>query len=135
MKLIIAYVKEERFTQVKSELDKADVHRMSVSRIRGSGQQKGYVESYRGAKKEINLMPKIRLEIAINDSFVEKVVGAISEGARTGSIGDGKILVLPLEDCVRIRTGEHGIKAIGGKSEELEKERDMAFSKSVGKTK
>lgn len=135
MKLIIAYVKEERFPDVKRALDKAEVFRVSVSRIRGSGQQKGYVESYRGVKAEVHLLPKIRLEMAVNDSFVEKTIGAIIEGARTGEIGDGKILVLPLEECIRIRDGERGIRAIGGSSEELEMEENIAFSKSIGKTK
>jgi nitrogen regulatory protein P-II 1 len=133
MKLIIAYIKEERFKDVKEELDKAGVLRASVSRIKGSGQQNGYVESYRGVKEEVHLLPKIRIETAVNDSFVEKTVDAIVRGARTGNIGDGKILILPLDECIRIRTGERGIVAIGGSSQELEKERNIAFSKKADK--
>ena len=122
MKLIIAYIKQERLADVKAELEKADVYRLTVSRVKGSGQQGGYVESYRGVKAEINLLPKLRLEIAVNDSFVETAVDAIIRGAKTGNIGDGKIFVLPMEGCIRIRTGERGIKAIGGGSKELEAE-------------
>jgi nitrogen regulatory protein P-II 2 len=135
MKLIIAYIKEERFKEVKAELERADVLRVSVSRVKGSGQQQGYVESYRGVKEEVHLLPKIRLEMAVNDSFVEKTINAIIKGAKTGSVGDGKIFVLPLEECIRIRTGERGMGAIGGSSEELERERGIAFSKSIGKNK
>jgi len=120
MKLITAYIQPERFQNVKEELDEVEVHRMSVSRVKGCGQQKGYMESYRGVKTEIHLLPKIRLEIGVNDSFVEKAVDAIIKGARTGNIGDGKIFILPVEDCIRIRTGERGVKAIGGSSEEAE---------------
>jgi len=118
MKLIIAYIQPERFQRVKEELDKVEVHKMSVSRVKGCGQQKGYMESYRGVKAEIHLLPKVRIEIAVNDSFVDKTLDAVIKGARTGHIGDGKIFVLPLEDCIRIRTGERGVKAIGGASEE-----------------
>jgi len=121
MKLVIAYIREEQFSEVKQELDESEVHRMSVSRVKGIGEQKGYIESYRGIKKEIRLTPKIRIEMAVNDSFVEKAIEAVIKGAKTGKIGDGKIFVLPLEDCIRIRTGERGVKAIGGSSKELGK--------------
>lgn len=116
MKLIIAYIKPEKLDEVKKELNSREVYRMSVSRARGCGQSKGYVESYRGAKKEINLLPKIRLEIAVNDDFVETAIEGVIEAARTGTIGDGKIFVLPLEECIRIRTGEKGPDSIGGES-------------------
>jgi nitrogen regulatory protein P-II 1 len=131
MKLIVAYVKEERFSDVKKSLFDADVHRMSVSKVKGCGEQKGYTESYRGVKAEINLLPKIRIGIAVNDSFVDKTVDAIVKGARTGKVGDGKIFVLPMEECIRIRTGERGIKAIGGSSEEIEHEQQIAMSKKA----
>jgi nitrogen regulatory protein P-II 1 len=122
MKLVIAYIPEERFAEVKQSLFDADVHRMSVSKVKGCGEQKGYVESFRGVKAEVNLLPKLKIEIGVNDSFVERAVDAIAKGARTGRIGDGKIFVIPIEECVRIRTGERGIKAIGGSSKELELE-------------
>ena len=79
----------------------------------GCGEQQGYAESYRGIKFEINLLKKVRLEIAVNDGFVEGTIEAIVEGAKSGRIGDGKILVLDLPECVRIRTGERGTEAIG----------------------
>lgn len=135
MKLIIAYVKPERFKEVKKELFKADVTKMSVSKARGCGQQQGFIEIFRGSVQEVNLLPKIRIEIAVNDSFVEKTIDAIVRGAKTEEVGDGKIFVLPLDDCVRIRTGERGVGAIGGSSVELEREKGIAFSKSIGKSK
>ncbi len=113
MKLIVAYVKPERFKSVKMELYKAEVFKMSVTQARGCGTQKGFVEILRGSAEEVNLLPKIRLEIAVNDNFVQPTIDAIIKGARTGEIGDGKIFVLPLEHCIRIRTGETGGKAIG----------------------
>ena len=113
MKLIIAYVKPERFKEVKKELYKAEVFKMSVTNSRGCGQQKGFTEIFRATTQEVNLLPKIRIEIAVNDDFVEPTIQAITAGAKTGEIGDGKIFVLPLEDCIRIRTGETGKKAIG----------------------
>jgi len=113
MKLIIAYIKPEKLTAVKQSLYEAEVFKMSVTNSLGCGQQKGYHETYRGAEIEVNLLKKIRLEIAVNDDFVEATIEAIITGARTGSIGDGKIFVLPLEKCVRIRTGETGNGAIG----------------------
>lgn len=117
MKLIIAYIQTEVLDKVKKELDKREVHRMSVTRARGCGEGKGYVESYRGAKKEINLLPKLRLEVAVNDDFVDTTVEGIVVAAKTGSVGDGKIFILPVEECIRIRTGEKGPSAIGGQSE------------------
>ena len=112
MKLIIAYIKPERLNAVKQELYKRNVFKMSVSNALG-WQQKGYVEAYRGAMAEVNLLKKVRLAIGVNDDFVETTLEGIIAGARTGRIGDGKIFVLPMEDCIRIRTGEHGPDAIG----------------------
>ncbi|MDA1085786.1 MAG: P-II family nitrogen regulator [Verrucomicrobia bacterium] len=114
MKLITAYIQPERLSQVKQSLYQKEVHRMSVTNALGCGQQKGYEEHYRGADVEVNLLKKMRLEVAVNDEFVEPVIEAIIEGARTGNIGDGKIFVTELSDCVRIRTGERGKDAIGG---------------------
>jgi len=135
MKLIIAYVKPEQFKRVKKALYDAEVFKLSVTKSRGCGQQKGFTEVFRGITPEVMLLPKIRIEIAVNDSFVERTISAIIKGAKTGDgeIGDGKIFVLPLEDCIRIRTGERGISAIGGTSEEVKREHAIAFSKSVGK--
>ena len=113
MKLIIAYIKSERLNAVKQELYKRDIFKISVTNALGCGQQKGYQETYRGAISEVNLLKKVRLAIAVNDDFIEITVEGIIAGARTGKIGDGKIFVLPLTDCIRIRTGEHGEEAIG----------------------
>lgn len=113
MKLITAYIQPEKLNDVKQELFKADVHKMSVTNALGCGQQKGFHESYRGVDIEVNLLKKIRMEIAVNEEFVKKTVEAIIAGARSGNIGDGKIFVTSLEECYRIRTGETGKDAIG----------------------
>ncbi len=113
MKLIIAYIQPHKLEDVKKALAEANVGKMSVTNSLGCGAQMGYEESYRGIKFEVNLMKKIRLEIAINQDFLEKTVKAIIFSARTGEIGDGKIFVLDMADCIRIRTGEHGRNAIG----------------------
>ncbi|MCS7306133.1 MAG: P-II family nitrogen regulator [Thermoguttaceae bacterium] len=113
MKLIIAYIQPEKLNDVKQALYAAEVYKMSVTNALGCGQQRGYRESYRGVDIEVNLLKKVRLEIAVNDNFVKPTVDAIIKGARTGNIGDGKIFILPLEECIRIRTGETGSVAIG----------------------
>jgi nitrogen regulatory protein P-II 1 len=113
MKLIIAYIQPERLTSVKQALYDAEIFKMSVTNALGCGQQKGYHETYRGADIEVNLLKKIRLEIAVNSEFVDATVNALIKGARTGSIGDGKIFILDLPECIRIRTGEKGTDAIG----------------------
>ncbi len=113
MKLIIALIQPERLPDVKDSLYRADVYKMTVTNAIGCGQQRGYTEMYRGAVEEINLLKKVRLEIAVNEDFVDKTVNAIIEGARTGNIGDGKIFILDLGECIRIRTGEKGHDAIG----------------------
>ena len=113
MRLIIAYIQPERLNDVKQALYAAEVYKISVTNALGCGQQKGYHETYRGVDIEVNLLKKVRLEIAVNEGFVQPTVDAIVSGARTGNIGDGKIFVLPLERCVRIRTGEEGNDAIG----------------------
>lgn len=113
MKLIIAIIQPHRLEQVKSELYKQGVNLITVSEVLGHGRQKGVTEVYRGIKETGNLLRKIRLEIAVNDSFLEPTIKAIVKGARTGETGDGKIFVLGLEQCVRIRTEEHGSEAIG----------------------
>jgi nitrogen regulatory protein P-II 2 len=113
MKLIIAYIQPHKLSDVKQSLYKAEVYKVSVTNSLGCGQQKGYHESYRGVPIEVNLLKKVRLEIAVNEDFVEKTINAIIEGARTGQIGDGKIFVIDLPECIRIRTGERGGEAIG----------------------
>ncbi len=113
MKLIVAYIQPHKLQDVKKALYKADVCKMSVTNALGCGEQHGYEESYRGIKFEVNLLKKVRLESALNDDFVDKAVDAIIEGARTKEIGDGKIFVMDLVDCVRIRTGDKGDAAIG----------------------
>lgn len=113
MKLVIAYIQPERLNAVKQSLYQEEIHRMSVTNALGCGQQKGFHETYRGTDIEVNLLKKMRIEIAVNDSFVEKTIDAIIKGARTGNIGDGKIFVLDLPDCIRIRTGDRGEDAVG----------------------
>jgi nitrogen regulatory protein P-II 1 len=113
MKLVIAYIQPERLSDVKQALYEAEVYKVSVTNALGCGQQKGYHESYRGVEIEVNLLKKVRLEIAINEDFVKRTVEAIIKGARTGQIGDGKIFILDLAQCIRIRTGETGHDAIG----------------------
>ena len=113
MKLIIAYIQPHKLQDVKKALYKAEVFKLSVTNALGCGAQKGYHESYRGVDVEVNLLKKVRLEIAVNEDFVDRTVEAIIEGARTGQIGDGKIFITDLSDCVRIRTGERGSAAIG----------------------
>ncbi len=113
MKLVVAYIKPERLTAVKQALYEKEVYKLSVTNALGCGQQKGYHESYRGVDVEVNLLKKVRLEIAVNKDFVQPTVDAIIAGARTGQIGDGKIFVTDLVECIRIRTGEKGQEAIG----------------------
>jgi len=113
MKLVIAYIQPHKLSDVKKALYEAKVFKVSVTNALGCGEQLGYEESYRGIKFEVNLLKKVRLEIAVNDDFVEKTVNAIIEGAKTGNIGDGKIFILDLHECIRIRTGDKGKVAIG----------------------
>ena len=113
MKLIIAYIKPERLNEVKQALYEAEVFNMSVTNIVGSGRQRGFSETYRGVEQEVNLLKKVRIEIGVNDDYVEAAKAAIIKGARTGEIGDGVMFVLPVEYSVRIRTGEEGPPAMG----------------------
>ncbi len=113
MKLIIAIIQPHKLEEVKEQLYKAEVNLITVSEVLGHGRQKGVAEVYRGFKETGNLLRKVRLEIAVNDDFVEPTIKAITGGAKTGQTGDGKIFVLPLEECYRIRTGETGREAIG----------------------
>lgn len=113
MKLIIAYIKPERLNDVKQALYEAEIFNMSVTNVVGSGRQRGFSETYRGVEQEVNLLKKVRMEIGVNDDYVEAAKAAIVKGARTGEIGDGVLFVVPIEDSMRIRTGEAGPPAMG----------------------
>jgi nitrogen regulatory protein P-II 2 len=115
MKYIIAIIQPHKLEEVKQALEAVDVNLMTVTNVLGQGRQKGYTEIYRGAKEVGGLLRKIRLDIAVNEEFVEPTITAINKGAKTGggTVGDGKIFVLDLADCVRISSGERGGIAIG----------------------
>jgi nitrogen regulatory protein P-II 1 len=115
MKLIIAIIQPQKLEAVKEALTEVEVFRLTVVDVQGFGRQKGHTELYRGHEFSVNLLRKVQLQIAVNDEFVERTVNAIIKGGRTGDtgqIGDGKIFILPMDDCVRIRTGERGNEAI-----------------------
>lgn len=113
MKLITAMIQPHKLPDVKKALFDADVHKMTVTNVLGCGQQRGFSETYRGVVHEVNLLKKVRFEIAVNEKFVDLTIKAIIKGAKSGNIGDGKIFVTDLERCIRIRTGEDGHDAIG----------------------
>ena len=113
MKLIIALIQPHKLPDVKQALFNAKVHKMTVTNALGCGQQKGFTETYRGVIENVTLLKKVRLEVAVNEDFVEPTIEAIIKGARTGEIGDGKMFVLDMPECIQIRTGERGEKAIG----------------------
>ena len=113
MKLVVAYIQPHKLNDVKQALYKAEVRKMSVTNALGCGGQQGYEESYRGVKFEVNLLKKLRIEIAVNEDYVQKTIDAIIAGAQSGQIGDGKIFVMDLVECIRIRTKEKGKEAIG----------------------
>lgn len=115
MKLIIAIIKPDKLEDVKAALTEVEVFRLTVMDCQGFGRQKGQTEVYRGHEFTVNLLRKVQLQIAVNDDFVEPTINAILKGGRSGekgSLGDGKIFVIPMEDCIRIRTGERGSDAI-----------------------
>src|SRR6202162_4489327 len=116
MKMIVAIVRPERLEAIQAALNTADVYLMTVTDVRGCGRQRGFTEVYRGSEFQVRLLPKVKLEIAVNDAFVEAAIEAIVHAARsaeTGQIGDGKIFVMPMDDCARIRPGERGGQATG----------------------
>ena len=113
MKYIVAIIQPHKLEEVKKALVEIEVNLMTVSDVLGCGRQQGITEVYRGVKEVGNLLKKVKLEIAVNEDFVEPTIEAITRGARTGEIGDGKIFILDLFECIRIRTGEHGGEAIG----------------------
>jgi len=112
MKKIEAIIKPHKLDEVKEVLTGAGIVGMTVTEVRGFGRQKGHTEMYRGGEYKIDFLPKMKIEIIVPDDRAEKVIELISQAARTGSIGDGKIFLSPLDDAVRIRTGEHGEHAI-----------------------
>lgn len=115
MKLIIAIIQPNKLEEVKAALTEVEVFRLTVMDCQGFGRQKGQIEVYRGHEFSVNLLRKVQLQIAVNEDFVEPTIQAILKAGRTGEkgeIGDGKIFVVPLDDCIRIRTGERGPDAI-----------------------
>jgi len=113
MKLVIAIIQPHKLEAVKTELEAMQVNLMTVTNVLGQGRQKGVTEIYRGAKEAGGLLNKVRLDIAVNEDFVEPTIKAIIKGAHTNSVGDGKIFVTELFECIRISTGERGSGAIG----------------------
>ena len=113
MKYIVAIVQPDRMQEVLDLLEEQEIHLLTVSNVMGRGRQRGVSEVYRGNKEAGSLLRKLKLEIAVNEDYVDIVVDAINRGAKTGRVGDGKIFVMPLEECIRIRTGETGDAAIG----------------------
>jgi len=112
MKLITAIIKPHMLDEVRDALSKAGTKGLTVTEVRGFGRQKGHTETYRGAEYSVDFVPKIKIEIVVDDGEVDGVIGAISQSARTGEIGDGKIFVGNIENAVRIRTGEAGVAAL-----------------------
>jgi nitrogen regulatory protein P-II 1 len=113
MKFIIAIIRPEMLEAVQNALSEKEVYLMTVTNVYGCGRQRGYTETFRGGQVQIRLLPKMKLEIAVNEDFVKPTIETISDIAKTGKIGDGKIFVVPLDQVVRIRTGETGNVAIG----------------------
>jgi nitrogen regulatory protein P-II 1 len=113
MKMIVAIIQPEKLDDVKEALFHSEICKMTVSRVKGCGQQGGFTEHYRGQIRSVNLLEKVKIEIAVNDDFVRPTIDAIIKAAKSGSIGDGKIFIMPMEECIRIRTSEEGSEAIG----------------------
>jgi nitrogen regulatory protein P-II 2 len=113
MKYIIGIIQPDRLDDVLQKLTEKEIHLVTVSSVIGRGRQQGVAEVYRSHKEPGNLLKKVKLEIAVNEDFVDKTIDAIIDGARTGQIGDGKLFVLDLPECIRIRTGDKGNDAIG----------------------
>ena len=112
MKLVIAVIKPFKLEEVRDALTAIGVHGMTVTEVKGFGRQKGHMEIYRGAEYAVNFLPKLRIEVAVASEQIDQVVEAILAPAKTGQIGDGKILVTPIEHAVRIRTGETDVDAL-----------------------
>ncbi|OQX10806.1 MAG: transcriptional regulator [Desulfobulbaceae bacterium A2] len=112
MKKIEAIIKPFKLDEVKDALNDMGITGMTISEVKGYGRQKGHKEVYRGAEYVVDFIPKVKIEVVVDDAMVEKVVGAIQQAARTGKIGDGKVFILPVEDVLRVRTGERGTEAV-----------------------
>jgi nitrogen regulatory protein PII len=112
MKLIIAIIKPFKLEEVKAALADIGIEGMTVTEVKGFGRQKGHTEIYRGSEYTVDFLPKVKIEVGIDDDQVAKAIDAITKAAHTGKIGDGKIFVLPIEEVVRIRTGERGAEAL-----------------------
>jgi nitrogen regulatory protein P-II 2 len=112
MKLVIAVIKPFKLDEVRDALTRIGVHGMTVNEVKGYGRQKGHMEIYRGAEYAVNFLPKLRIEVAVSSEVIDQAMEAIAGAAKTGQIGDGKIFVAPLEQAVRIRTGETGDNAL-----------------------
>jgi len=108
VKLIVAVIKPFKLDEVKEALQEVGIHGITVTEVRGFGRQKGHTELYRGAEYVVDFLPKVKIEVAVADNMVERTVEAIINAARTGRIGDGKIFIMPLDEVIRIRTGERG---------------------------
>ncbi len=112
MKLVTAIIKPFKLDDVKAALETLGVHGLTVSEVRGYGRQKGHTEVYRGAEYTVDLVPKVRVEVLVDDDDAEKIVETVVKAARTGKIGDGKVWMTPVETVVRVRTGERGADAL-----------------------
>ena len=123
MKLVIAIIKPSRLEEVRQALNSLDVHGMTVTEVKGYGRQKGHSEIYRGTEYAVHFLPKLKIEIAVDDAQSDAIVSAIRESAQTGRIGDGKIFVSSIDDAIRIRTGERGDAAVA-EEERLQHEAD-----------
>ena len=113
MKFVVAIIQPHKLEEVQNALKDIGIRSMTVTQVLGCGRQDGHTEIYRGVKEVGNLLKKVKLEIAVDGDLVEPCIAAITKGAKTGNIGDGKVFVLDMEDCLRIRTGERGKEAVG----------------------
>ena len=112
MKMLSAVIKHFKLDDVKDALSEAGIHGMTVTEVRGFGRQKGHIEIYRGSSYEVRFIPKLKIEVAVQDDNLEEIVNVVQKAAYTGEIGDGKIFIYDLKDVIRIRTGDRGEKAI-----------------------
>jgi nitrogen regulatory protein PII len=108
VKMIVAFIKPFKLDQVKEALADISIRGMSISEVKGFGRQRGHAEFYRGSEYQVDFLPKVRIDLVVRDEDVEPVINTVMESGRTGQVGDGKIFVLPVEDAIRIRTGEAG---------------------------
>ena len=112
MKLVVAVIKPFKLDEVREAITRIGIHGMTVTEVKGYGRQKGHMEIYRGAEYAVNFLPKVRLEVAVSSEQLDQAMDALQAAAKTGQIGDGKIFVMPLEQAVRIRTGETDVDAL-----------------------